>query len=102
MLFLRETALMVPTLHVVRNCWNDSIQAAEIDVRCTVANDVPHITISAEPGVRPAESNSMLAIRHHRAHLYGVGGLNALPVVNFKRPVSGQKSVSPHYIHRVM
>lgn len=55
-------------VRVVANCYNDRIQALsvelpeEIDHLCD--NAFPHMTISMVSGVRPVESNAMLAGEH--------------------------------------
>lgn len=52
-------------VHTVANCYNDRVQALLIilppEVRQLCKNKFPHMTVSTAEGVRPVESNSMLA-----------------------------------------
>ena len=53
---------------IVANCYDDRIQALSIalpeDVRAMCHNAVPHMTVSMADGVKPVESNAMLAKEH--------------------------------------
>lgn len=65
-------------VQVVANCFNDRIQAlkvelpssaavdnlSEVDVRAMCRNAQPHLTLSMADGVKPVESNDMLAGEH--------------------------------------
>lgn len=54
------------TITVTGVVWNDRIQAATVELDGLECQNVqPHITISAQPGVKPVESNAMLANPHH-------------------------------------
>lgn len=55
-------------VHVVSNCHNDSIQALLVslpeDIKGLCKNENPYMTVSMVEGVRPVESNNMLAENH--------------------------------------
>lgn len=53
---------------IVANCYDDRIQALSIhlpeEVRAMCRNAAPHMTVSMADGVKPVESNAMLAREH--------------------------------------
>lgn len=51
---------------LIAKVWNDRIQAIEVTLPAHIPsqNPQPHITVSLQAGVRPVESNEMLATSH--------------------------------------
>jgi hypothetical protein len=55
---------MAQKIKIKNNCYNDIVQAVEVDINLKSKNTNPHITISAKEGVEPVESNIMLQSEH--------------------------------------
>ncbi len=51
---------------LIAEMWNDRIQAIQVALPAHIPsqNPQPHITVSFQAGVRPVESNAMLATTH--------------------------------------
>jgi hypothetical protein len=56
------------TVQVESDNWNDRIQALAVTLppRVPCRNTHPHITVSMQAGVKPVESNQMLAAEHQQ------------------------------------
>lgn len=59
------------TVEIIENCWNDKIQALKVKLINTFGKELNlpdkifHITVSADKGVQPKQSNNMLAVSHN-------------------------------------
>lgn len=59
------------TIKILENCWNEKIQALKVKIfnnkneEFTLPNKVFHITISADKGIPPKDSNDMLSGKYN-------------------------------------